>query len=94
MSLASVPASVTLVMYLPLQQHYISGITLIARAAGSQRVTSAIRSAVASMDPHLPIVSAQRLDEPAGPIREIYRNDPSTVAPADLETEVLLLIRD
>ena len=32
--------------------------------------------------------------EPAGPIREIYRNDPSTVAPADLETEVLLPISE
>lgn len=32
--------------------------------------------------------------EPAGPIREIYRNDPSTVAPTDLETEVLLPIRE
>jgi len=29
-----------------------------------------------------------------GPIREIYRNDPSTVAPADLETEVLLADRE
>jgi effector-binding domain-containing protein len=29
---------------------------------------------------------------PAGPIREIYRNDPAVTAPEDLETEVLLPI--
>jgi effector-binding domain-containing protein len=32
--------------------------------------------------------------EPAGPIREIYRNDPWVVAPADLETEILLPISE
>ena len=58
----------SLFMYVPLQQHYIHGITLITRAAGSQRVTSAVRAAVASLDANLPIVSTQRLDEPAGPI--------------------------
>jgi DNA-binding transcriptional MerR regulator len=31
---------------------------------------------------------------PAGAIREIYRNDPAVTAPEDLETEVLLPIRD
>jgi effector-binding domain-containing protein len=30
----------------------------------------------------------------AGPIREIYRNDPAVVAPVDLETEVLLPISE
>ena len=28
--------------------------------------------------------------EPAGPIREVYRNDPATVAPEALETDVIL----
>jgi predicted permease len=56
-------------MYLPLQQHYIRGVTLITRAAANQRVTSAVRAAVALMDSNLPIVSTQRLDEPAGPIQ-------------------------
>jgi DNA-binding transcriptional MerR regulator len=32
--------------------------------------------------------------QPAGPIREIYRNDPAIVAPENLETEVLLPIAD
>jgi putative ABC transport system permease protein len=59
----------SLLMYLPLQQHYTRSVTLITRAAGSQRVGGAVRSAVASMDPALPIVTTQRLDEPAGPIQ-------------------------
>ena len=67
----SAPAEDTssLFMYLPLQQHYIRGVTLITRAAGNQRVTNAVRAAVASMDPNLPVVSTQRLAEPAGPIQ-------------------------
>ncbi len=32
--------------------------------------------------------------EPAGPIREIYKNDPASTATQDLETEVLLPIRE
>jgi effector-binding domain-containing protein len=32
--------------------------------------------------------------EPAGPIREIYRNDPASTAAQELETEVLLPIRE
>jgi len=56
-------------MYLPLQQQYVRGITIVTRAAGGQRLIGAIRTAVASMDPHLPIVSTQRLEEPAGPVQ-------------------------
>jgi predicted permease len=56
-------------MYMPLQQHAIRGVTLITRTAGNQRVTNAVRAAVASMDPNVLIVSTQRLDEPAGPIQ-------------------------
>jgi putative ABC transport system permease protein len=59
----------SLLMYLPLQQHYTRSVMLITRAAGSQRVGGAVRSAVASMDPALPIITTQRLDEPVGPIQ-------------------------
>jgi putative ABC transport system permease protein len=56
-------------MYRPLQQQFVRSITLITRASGGQRVTAGVRSAVASMDSNLPIVSAQRLDEPSGPVQ-------------------------
>lgn len=58
-----------LLMYLPLQQHYMPVLTIVTRATGAQHVGGAVRAAVASMDPSLPIVSVQRLDEPAGPIQ-------------------------
>ena len=35
----------------------------------------------------------ERGHEPAGPVREVYVNDPATVAPADLVTEVVLPLR-
>ena len=59
----------SLSMYLPFQQQYVRGVTIVARAAGSQRLIGEIRATVASMDPHLPIVSAQRLEEPTGPVQ-------------------------
>jgi putative ABC transport system permease protein len=58
-----------LLMYRPLQQHFVRSVTLITRASGGQRVAAGVRSAVAAMDPNLPIVSTQRLDEPSGPVQ-------------------------
>ena len=58
-----------LLMYLPLQQHYTPSLMIITRAAGGQELAGAVRSAMTSMDPNLPIVSVQRLDQPAGPIQ-------------------------
>jgi ABC-type antimicrobial peptide transport system permease subunit len=43
-------------------------VTIVARASGGQRLIAAIRTALVSMDPHLPIVSTQRLEEPTGPV--------------------------
>jgi hypothetical protein len=51
------------------RQHYTRSVLRITRAAGSQRLGGAVRSAVAPMDPALPIVATPRLDEPALQLR-------------------------
>ena len=50
-------------VYVPLQQQYSPAITVVARTIRGQRIADEIRSAVASMNPNLPIVSAQTLEE-------------------------------
>jgi ABC-type antimicrobial peptide transport system permease subunit len=60
--------------YVPLQQRYTRHLTIIARAAGGRRVTSDIRSLVQSMDPNLPILTAQTLEEEmTGPVQTQLR---------------------
>jgi putative ABC transport system permease protein len=50
-------------MYLPLQQHYVSNMVIVARSANGQRLADRLRTAVASIDANLPIVQSQTLDE-------------------------------
>jgi predicted permease len=54
-------------VYVPLQQQYRSNLTSImtiaARPANGQPIEDAVRAAVASMNPNLPIVSSQTLEE-------------------------------
>jgi len=52
-----------LFVYVPLPQQYVSRLTIIARSTGGQRLASDIRSLVASLNPNLPIISAQTLDD-------------------------------
>src|SRR5262249_47384766 len=50
-------------VYVPLQQAYTPGITVVARTSRGQRVTDELQTLLASMNAGLPIVSAQTLDE-------------------------------
>ena len=53
-----------LFVYMPLQQQpFGARVTIVARTAGGRRAASEIRALIASMNPNLPIVSAQTLDE-------------------------------
>lgn len=52
-------------VYLPLQQHYQSVMTIAVRTTGGYRIANDIRSVVASMDPKLTIVTTQTLAEAA-----------------------------
>jgi ABC-type antimicrobial peptide transport system permease subunit len=48
-------------VYVPLQQQYSSRMTLVVRTTQGQRIADELRKLVASMDPHLSIMSAQTL---------------------------------
>jgi predicted permease len=50
-------------VYVPLQQQYTSSITLVARTTRGRRITDELRTVVASMNPNLPIITAQTLEE-------------------------------
>ena len=50
-------------VYAPLQQQYLPAMTIVARTTRGQRIADEIRSLVASINPSLPIVSAQTLEE-------------------------------
>jgi predicted permease len=50
-------------LYVPLEQQYISGITLLVKTDGTRSVVPLVRDAVRSIDRTLPIVSAQTLTE-------------------------------
>jgi predicted permease len=49
-------------LYVPLQQKYIPGITILARTTGPASVAEDIRGLVTSMNPNLPVLIAQSLD--------------------------------
>jgi predicted permease len=56
-------------IYAPLQQRYAPDITLFVRTIDGHRAVSGIRTLIASMDPNLPIMSAQPLvDQLLGPV--------------------------
>ena len=50
-------------VYVPLQQQYHSRMTIVARSTGGQRLATELRALLASMNPNLPIVTAQTLDD-------------------------------
>jgi predicted permease len=52
-------------VYVPLQQQYTPGVTVVARTTRGQRIAEELRALVASMNPNLPIVTAQTLDDVA-----------------------------
>jgi predicted permease len=49
-------------LYVPMQQKYVSGITILARTKGPASVADDIRALVTSMNPNLPVLIAQSLD--------------------------------
>ena len=49
-------------LYVPMQQKYVSGITILARTTGPTSVADDIRAVVTSMNPNLPVLIAQTLD--------------------------------
>ena len=50
-------------VYVPFQQQYVPNITIVARTTRGQRIVKEVRPLLASMNPNLPIVTAQTLDE-------------------------------
>jgi predicted permease len=50
-------------VYVPFQQQYVPKITIVTRTARGQRVTDQLRPLLASIDPDLPVVAAQTLDD-------------------------------
>ena len=61
-------------LYVPIQQKYVSGITILARTMGPASVVEEIRAAVTSMNPNLPVLKAQTLDSSTnGPVETQLR---------------------
>jgi putative ABC transport system permease protein len=50
-------------VYVPLQQQYGSNLTIVARTTRGQRIADELRTLLASMNPNLPILTAQTLDD-------------------------------
>ena len=50
-------------VYVPLQQQYVSSVTIVARTTRGQRLADEIRALLASMNPHVPIMTAQTLED-------------------------------
>ena len=53
----------TAFVYVPMQQQYLPRTTIVARAIDGRRLAGEIRSLLASMNPNVPIVLAQTLEE-------------------------------
>ena len=50
-------------VYVPFQQQYVPNMTIVARTTRRQRIADQVRSLLAAMNPNLPIVTAQTLDD-------------------------------
>ena len=50
-------------VYVPLDQHYQTSLTIIARTTRSQRIAEPIRTLLRSMNPNLALITSQTLDE-------------------------------
>jgi hypothetical protein len=48
-------------VYVPFQQHYLPAMTIVARTLRGQRISDELRPLLGSMNPNLPIVTAQML---------------------------------
>jgi predicted permease len=52
-----------LFIYVPMQQQYVPQTTIVARSTNGQRLSGELRALLLSMNPHLPIVTAQTLED-------------------------------
>ena len=50
-------------VYVPFQQQYVSNMTIVTRTTRGQRIADQLRPLLAAMNPNLPIVTAQTLDD-------------------------------
>ena len=50
-------------VHVPFQQHYLPNITIVARTTHGQRIADELRPLLASMNPNLPIMTAETLDD-------------------------------
>jgi hypothetical protein len=50
-------------VYVPLQQQYVSKLTIVARTTRGQRIADELRALLTSMNPDLAVVAAQTLDD-------------------------------
>jgi predicted permease len=63
-----------LVVYVPLQQKYLSQVTILARGPDERSLAQDLRSAVAAVDPNLPVLSTQSLErQNNGPVQTALR---------------------
>jgi predicted permease len=60
-------------IYLPMQQHYRSEITILARARDNQRVVSRVREQLSAMDRRLSVLTAESLEDAGGPVETQLR---------------------
>jgi len=60
---ASLGEDSTTFVFVPLQQQYRSRLTIVARSTNGQRLAAEIRRTLASMNPNLPIVTSQTLED-------------------------------
>jgi putative ABC transport system permease protein len=61
-SRASSQSATTPAIYVPFQQRYSSQLTILARTGGDRIIAGELRALVTSMDPNLPVLTAQRLE--------------------------------
>lgn len=63
-----------LVVYVPLQQKYLSQVTILARGPADQSLAQDLQSAVAAVDPNLPVLSTASLErQNNGPVQTALR---------------------
>ena len=53
-------------VYVPLQQQYVSSLTIAVRTTRGERIANELRALLTSMNPNLPVLSAQTLDDSIG----------------------------
>lgn len=63
-----------LLLYVPFQQRYVSSVTVLARGAGARRSAGDLRALITGLDPNLPVLAAEGLEnQQTGPKQTILR---------------------